>query len=294
MRRAILAAAFAGCAVAALPAQQPRKFTSGIDLVRVDALVTDGHSTISGLTASDFELRDNGVPQSIDSVLLESLPLSVTFVLDTSGSVNGIKLFNLERAVGVVLDRLRDEDMAALITFSHRVRLARALTSDRAAIRDTLHGVAAAGTTALRDAVYTGLALSGREHTRSLVLAFSDGIDNASWLSEGIVQRAAERSDAVVYGVAVAETPEMPGRKARYARGQTDFLEAIATLTGGRLLRADTGDVTSAFGEVLAEFRTRYLITYSPARVAASGWHSIELTVKGRRAVVTARRGYER
>ncbi|HEX4566038.1 MAG TPA: hypothetical protein VH138_05370, partial [Vicinamibacterales bacterium] len=98
----MLAAAFVACAIAA-PAQQQRKFTSGIDLVRVDALVTDGHSTISGLTASDFELRDNGVLQSIDSVLLESLPLSVTFVLNTSGSVNGIKLFNLERAVGAWL-----------------------------------------------------------------------------------------------------------------------------------------------------------------------------------------------
>lgn len=293
MKRLPVTLALVVCSVAVLAAGQ-RKFTSGVDLVRVDALVTDGHSTIAGLTASDFELRDNGVVQSIDSVLLESLPLSVTFVLDTSGSVSGTKLFNLERAVDVVLDRLHDEDMVALITFSHRVRLARTLTADRAAIRSAVHAAGASGTTALRDAVYAGLALSGREHARSLVLAFSDGLDNASWLSDAIVQHAAERSDAVVYGVAVAETPAMTDRPARYARGQTDFLQAIATVTGGRLLRADVGDVASAFGEVLDEFRTRYVITYSPARVAASGWHSIELAVKGRRTVVTARRGYQR
>src|SRR5262249_17473034 len=154
----------------------------------------------------------------------------------------GAKLFNLERAVDGVLDRLRAEDLSALITFSHRVRLARALTADRAAIRDAVHTAGAAGTTALRDAVYAGLALSAREHSRSLVLAFSDGLDNASWLSEAVVQRAAERSDAVVYGVAVAERPAEPGRPARYSRGQTDFLQAIATVTGGRLLRADVGD----------------------------------------------------
>ena len=63
-------------------------------------------------------------------------------------------------------------------------------------------------------AVYAGLAMSGREHSRSLVLAFSDGLDNASWLSDEVVRRAAERSDAVVYGVAVAETPALPGRPA--------------------------------------------------------------------------------
>jgi VWFA-related protein len=181
-----------------------------------------------------------------------------------------------------------------LITFSHRVSLATTLTADRSAIRSAVHAAGASGATALRDAVYTGLAMSGREHSRSLVLAFSDGLDNASWLSDAVVQRAAERSDAVVYGVAVAETPGMGGRRARYARGQTDFLQAIATGTGGRLLRADVADVASAFGEVLDEFRTRYLITYSPARVATPGWHSIALTVKGRRAVITARRGYQR
>jgi len=288
-----MTAALTACAVAVLSGEQ-HKFTSGVDLVRVDALVTNGHSTIAGLTASDFEVRDNGVVQAIDSVLLETLPLSVTFVLDTSGSVNGIKLSNLERAVDVVLERLRDDDMAALITFSQRVRLARALTADRGSIRDALHAVNASGTTALYDAVYTGLALRGREHSRSLVLAFSDGLDNSSWLSDAVVRHAAERSDAVVYGVAVGEVPAMAGRPARYAPGQTDFLEAIATVTGGRLVRADTGDVASAFGEVLDEFRTRYLITYAPARVPTPGWHSIEVTVKRRRAVVTARRGYQR
>lgn len=293
MTRLALTAALAACSVVALPAQQ-HKFTSGVDLVRVDALVTDGHSTISGLASKDFELRDNGVVQKIDSVLLESLPLSVTFVLDTSGSVVGTKLVSLERAVDVVLDRLRGEDMAALITFSHRVHLARTLTADHGAIRDAVHAADASGTTALRDAVYTGLALSGGEHARSLVLAFSDGLDNASWLSDAVVQRAAERSDAVVYAVAVAETPATGTEKARYARGQTDFLQAIATVTGGRLVRADTGDVAAAFGAVLDEFRTRYLITYSPAGVPAKGWHPIELTVKGRRTVITARRGYQR
>jgi hypothetical protein len=36
------------------------------------------------------------------------------------------------------------------------------------------------------------------------------------------------------------------------------------------------------------------LITDSPAGVPPTGWHAIDLTVKGRRAVVTARRGYQR
>jgi hypothetical protein len=41
-------------------AQTP-KFRSRTAAVRVDALVTDGRHPVAGLTAANFELRDNGV-----------------------------------------------------------------------------------------------------------------------------------------------------------------------------------------------------------------------------------------
>jgi hypothetical protein len=79
-----------------------------------------------------------------------------------------------------------------------------------------------------------------------------------------------------------------------YLPGQTDFMEAIASATGGRVIKADeTSNLPKAFEEILQEFRTRYVITYSPAS-DAPGWHAIDLKVKGRRAEVKARRGYER
>jgi hypothetical protein len=40
------------------------------------------------------------------------------------------------------------------------------------------------------------------------------------------------------------------------------------------------------------ELRSRYLLTYTPKGVDASGWHPIEVKVKGARGRVTARRGY--
>lgn len=45
---------------------------------------------------------------------------------------------------------------------------------------------------------------------------------------------------------------------------------------------------------IVREFRTRYLIAYSPRGVDAPGWHQIELKVKGRFAAVQARSGYQK
>src|SRR5436190_8570156 len=247
MTRVLTFAALALAVAASSGAARQRTFRSGVDVIRVDALVTDGRRPIGGLRAADFELRDNGVLQTIEAIALESVPLTVTFVLDTSGSVAGDKISHLSAAVDSVLNGLRQQDRAALVTFSHRVWQRIALTSEWERVRRVLTAARAEGGTSLNDAVYAGLALSESQEARPLVLVFSDGMDNASWLPSGTVEHAARRADAVVYGVAVAAGsivdfgPE--SRKVsrpQYLAGQTDFLEAIAAATGGRVIKADT------------------------------------------------------
>ena len=290
------------CSVAAASAQ---KFRSGVDLVRVDALVTDGRKPIAGLTAADFELRDNGVVQAIDSAALESLPLSLIFVLDTSASVGGAKIAHLNDAVGLLVEGLHAGDRAALVTFSHRVWLRTPLMSDVGALRSLMTSTPVTGGTSLHDAVYAALAISDVEDSRPLLVVFSDGLDNMSWLGADVVEKAARRANAVVYGVAVASrvrrTQIRKGSlswwvdQADYLKGQTDFLDAVADATGGRVLKADTlANLPKAFDEILREFRTRYVLTYSPQRVDAAGWHRIDVKVKGRGAEVRARAGYQR
>lgn len=300
---ACAALALAWVSLALAPSQ---KFHSGVDIVRVDALVTDGRKPISGLTGADFELRDNGVPQTIDSVEIESLPVSVIFVLDTSGSVAGDKMRHLSEAVNAVVGGLHGDDRAALVTFSHRVWLRSPLMSDFAALRAMMTTAAPAGGTSLHDAVYAALAISEVEDSRPLLVVFSDGLDNMSWMNADVVENAARRANAVIYAVAVAAGTrlqrEASGKSSYrlvphpvYAKGQTDFLEAVASATGGRVLRADsTGTLPAAFAEILQEFRTRYVVSYSPRRVDAAGWHRIELRVKDRRAEIHARTGYQR
>jgi VWFA-related protein len=283
-------------------ASAQQTFRSGVDVVRVDALVTDGRKPIGGLTAGDFELRDNGVVQPLDSVALEALPLSVTFVLDTSGSVAGDKMRHLYDAVDAILQRLRDEDRAALVTFSHRVWLRTPPISDFAALRRMMVAAAAGGGTALHDAVYTALVASEAQDSRALLLVFSDGLDNMSWMGADVVERAARRANAVVYGVAVAaasgyrtDARDRTVPFATYARGQTDFLDKVADATGGRVVKADSIDtLRAAFDDILTEFRTRYVLTYSPRGVSGPGWHAIAVRVKGRNADVKARAGYQK
>jgi hypothetical protein len=58
------------------------------------------------------------------------------------------------------------------------------------------------------------------------------------------------------------------------------------------LYTASATDLRSAFTRTLAEFRDRYVLSYTPTGVGASGWHRLEVALEGKKGKVTARRGY--
>ena len=183
-------------------ARQQPVFRARALAVRVDVLVTDGRVPVGGLTAQDFELRDNDVAQAIEIVESAGVPINVVLALDTSNSTQGARQANLVAASEALLDGLKPEDRAALTTFSHAVAPRLALTPDLVALTATL---AQAG--------------------RSLVVLCTDGSDISSWLRPADVVDSARRSSAVIYGVMPTD-----------ARSVSP-VEALTDATGGGMLR---------------------------------------------------------
>jgi Ca-activated chloride channel homolog len=286
-----------------------QRFRSGVDAVRVDVLVTDGNRPVGGLTADDFELRDNGVRQRIEAVDLGGVPLSVLLALDTSVSVWGQPLLNLKAAASAVVGLLTPNDRAAVLTFSGAVQLRTGWTSDRERLDVAVSGARATGATSLHDAAYAALTLRDDRPGRALVLIFSDGDDTASWLSGQAVVDIARRTDAVVYSVGLRQGEvNRPGYRVDFLSGvqpripnvpapllMEPFLTGLAAETGGKYIDAEQSDrLRETFVRIVTEFRSRYLLTYTPQAVDAGGWHPIEVRLKNRKGKVTARRGYMR
>ena len=195
---AILPACFATATVAWAG---QASFRSKIEAVEVDVAVTRGGTTVAGLTADNFVVTDNGVIQDVAATLLAAEPLRLTLVLDVSKSVSGSRLASLIKASRAMVQALRPQDQVSLITFSHRITSVLPMGHDRSAINDALTMMSGDGATALRDAAYLGLATAADEHSRALLLLFSDGLDTASFLTEETVVESAKRSNAVVHAV---------------------------------------------------------------------------------------------
>ena len=281
MRRGLPAAVALVLLECAGHAQQSPPFTSKIESVRVDVLVTENGQAIRGLGPADFELFDNGVPQQVELVSFDQIPLNVILALDMSDSVAGDRLEQLRGAGAGLLAALHDADQAALVAFSHAVQLGAKLTSDVAAVRTALAAARGTGMTALVDGTYAGIMVGESDAGRGLLIVFSDGVDTASWLRAESVLDTAKRADVVVYGVSVV------------SRLKPEFLREMTTLTGGRLFEIEkTANLASTFLGILDEFRHRYLVSYTPQGVARDGWHKLDVKIRNRRVTVKSRPGY--
>ena len=267
-------------ALALAPPLAAQVFRSRVESVRVDALVTEDGQPVRGLTAGDFQLRDEGVLQQVQLIEAGTFPVNVVLALDMSASLDTPRLTRLRRGGDGLVAALRDDDRGAVLGFNHVVGLEQPPTSDRALLRRALSGLVPSGMTSLVDAMYSGLLLADSGEHRSLLIVFSDGLDTSSWLGAAAVVRTARRLETVVYAVASMRS-EVPV-----------LLDQVASATGGKVLRVDSEKLDEAFVAILREFRERYLLAYSLPAGAAPGWHRIELRVKRRAATVRARPGY--
>ena len=262
-------------------AMQPT-FSTRVEGIRVDVLVTDAaRRPMRGLTAADFSIRDNGVPQQVEVISFGETSLNVGLAFDLSDSVAGDPLDRLRAASQALITELLPADRVALVTFDKVVTLRCALVSSRDCAIEALADAAPDSETALVDGVFAGMMAGESEAGRSLLMVFSDGLDTASWLNPNRVLDMGRRSDVVVYPIA--------SKSAR-----PEFLDQLADLTGGRLHEVGRDDDLSAtFRAILDEFRYRYLVTYTPKNVPKDGWHKLEVKVNRAGARVKARPGYQ-
>jgi len=288
--------------------QQHPAFRSGVDVVRVDVSVTHGGAPVQELRAENFQLTDNGVAQKVESVSLESVPLSVMLVHDTSGSVAGEELAHLIEAGQQLVRALRPDDHAGLITFSERVLVNVPMTSDHASVDRALAGLEGLGATSMNDAIHVAMSLRSTDVSRTVIIVFSDGNDNLSWESAASLVEEAKKVAVVIHAIElrVGKSPIGPG--APFVRTEqtispallsqdfvngTPVLQALTLQAGGRVWSAKSPrDLKPLFTQALEEMRARYLLTYSPNDPPKEGYHTLKVTLKNARGDVTARPGY--
>jgi Ca-activated chloride channel homolog len=273
-------------------AQTPPVFRAEVEEVYVDVFVTRSGEPVPGLRASDFDLRDNRVPQQVELLSAESRPILAVLVFDTSSSMDGERLTALRAAGEAFLGGLSPADQASLVSFSEQILWLAKPTPDKGGVGRALASLQARGATSVYDALFTAITLSDQT-LRPLIVLFTDGEDNASWLDERQLRAMVERSNAIVHVVGWRPRPDFRSRRPILTSASETVLRDIAEATGGHFWGADSpARLQMAFTAVADAMRHRYVLRYAASGVKREGWHRIEVRLKTARGEAHARRGY--
>jgi VWFA-related protein len=284
-RRALLVSAFA-CLAA-----QDTTFSTDVNVVNLFATVRgkDNH-LISHLSKEDFELREDGRPQTIRYFSRETdLPLTLGLLVDTSRSQRTV-LETERRASYAFLERMLrpDRDAAFVMSFDIRVRKLTDVTSDAPTIRAALDAlrIPVLGSTLLYTAVKEASEQTMRKRKeRKALIILSDGVDVHSRVSLGTAIEYAQRADTAIYSVLFADrgAPQR-GRRA---------LQRLAAETGGTYFEV-SGDqpIEKIYDRIQEELRNQYSLGYRPDAAYTAAYRKIDLITKQKGLTVRTRDGY--
>ena len=183
--------------------EEQATFSVTTELVELPVNVTDADGNfVSGLTAQNFRVYEDGKPQAISLFERADLPVTVGLIVDHSRSM-GPKLSTVAAAITSFAHSSHPEDEMFVVDFSDRVWPelfgGQLFTNDVKALEHAVASVAAQGQTALYDAVYEGLERLrfGHRDKKALIIV-SDGGDNASRRKYSEVLTLARQSQAVI------------------------------------------------------------------------------------------------
>ncbi|MDQ2975868.1 MAG: VWA domain-containing protein [Acidobacteriota bacterium] len=263
------------------------------DLVVLNVTVTDKTGQyIPGLRLADFKIFEDGqeIPaQLISSFTVHESPFASVVLLDTSSSME--TRLSLARSAAIrFLDRLREEDVAAVYKFDTKVELLQEFSGGRD-LAPMAFGVRARGMTTLNDAIVDAAkALSERPEKRKAIVVLSDGLDTFSKASSEKALETALAVGATIYAVDMSAIETGPGHDHQSAL----VLKSFAEKTGGRFVATPGGPaLRDAFANIADELGHQYTVAYRPLNRAHDGkWRKLEVKVSNPDLIVRTRKSY--
>ncbi|HYE13083.1 MAG TPA: VWA domain-containing protein [Pyrinomonadaceae bacterium] len=264
------------------------KTPAGAGLARVQARVTDRTGrAISGLTAKDFTVTEDGQAREVREVTPATAPFNLVLLLDVSGSVEE-RLDFIRKAALAFVNTIGPQDRVAVVSFRDDVQLISEFTTDRQLLAQRIKRIQAGGATALYDALAYSLVhtLKPLRGERTGIVVLSDGDDNRSFVTLPAILEAVLESGAIIYplyvpsGLIPASGAPQPVTTLDPMRTRYLTLTSRAGEEGRKLAELSGGtfypvtrveQLQQAYDDVAAQLRTAYTITYESAAGSRPG-----------------------
>jgi VWFA-related protein len=280
-----------------------------VNLVNVYFSVRDKAGYITNLHKDDCSIyEDKNLQKTKNFTQEKNLPLTIGILLDTSGSQMNVLPLEQQSGAEFLKDVLTPKDEAFLISFDINVTLLADYTNSPREIKRSIDSAVintGAGTgsvtgngnargTLLYDAVYLAAHDKLRQEAgRKILVLLTDGGDQGSQETLKTATEAAQKANAIVYVILIADRGFYGGFSMGYT-GDRD-MERLATDTGGRVINVGNNGkkLQEAFDQIQDELRTQYLASYTSTnpKVNDGTFRNLNITCQAGQKI-QARKGY--
>ena len=281
-----------------------------VNLVNLYFSARDKDGFITNLVKNDCALSEDKTPQTIKNFTQEkNLPLTIGILLDTSGSQMNVLPLEQQSGATFLRNVLTPKDEAFLISFDINVDLLSDYTNRASEIKRALDKAqinTGAGTgsvtgngdprgTLLYDAVFLAANEKLRQEAgRKILVLLTDGGDQGSQETLKTATEAAQKANAIVYVILIADHAFYGGFGINLADTGARDMEQMARDTGGRVINVGNNGkkLEDAFNQIQDALRTQYLASYTPTNAKADGtFRKIDLSC-GKNLKIQTRKGY--
>ncbi len=245
---------------------------------------------VQGMKKEDFSLIENGNPIEIsylNQVKGKRNKTHLVLLIDISSSMKDKMGYIKEAAKMFLEDLMRGTDQAIVIFFNHEVIEDTDFTENIDELVNSISLAFPFGATALYDAIAYSINLVKGVPGRNIIVVFSDGEDNSSFIDPYTLMKKAEKSNTELYSIGK--------RVYGYSDDQyKTLLEKIARSSGGiPFFFDDVKEVKKVYKKIRKDIQAKYLLYFTPKnRGKIKQFRKIEVKLKKRGYKVRTVKGY--
>lgn len=285
------------------PSTPATTFRSGIDLVALSVVATDGKANfVSGLTADSFSVYEDGVRQDVSFFAAGDVPLDLAILLDTSASMTD-KITTVQQAAIGFVSTLRQGDRLTVVGIKDATQILAPLSGDFEAAKRAILSTTPRGGTALYNGLYLTLKELAKQRRlnddvrRQAIVVLSDGEDTTSLIAFDDVMALAKESGISVYTIMLRSKWALsPAASNARSFSQSEFgMKTLAQETGARaFFPLDITELAGVYAMIADELASQYALGYLSKNPKGDGaYRRVIVRVSDRQGVQTrTRSGY--
>ena len=241
----------------------------------VNVILDKTHQFVPGLKAGNFQVLEDGVPQSVTSVRMAQTPITAVMLLEFAAN-SYYFIRDMQNASFSFFNTLRPDDYVAVVTYDLRTHILTDFTNNKQAVGNALSSLIIPGfsDTNLFDALYETLDRTSRIEGRKYIILIGTGRDTFSKITlDKILAKVKATPNVTIFtigtGALVRELVDARGGMGAITR--MDYLQAenqmktFAQMTGGMSFNPMfQGALPDVFSQINDSIRNQYVLTYRP------------------------------